>query len=732
MQNRFARIVLNVPIRRYFDYIIPDAFVHSLAVGMRVRVPFGRNDKMGMVLGLSSTTEWQESKLKTISAVLDDEPLFDAVSIHMCEWLCRYYLCPPGEAFINLLPKKLKAGELAVIPTEPLWFICDNTTAKIAEKAKKQLDLYALLRLNPLTTKAILAAGFTRGVLNSLRDNLVIEQREVDAPLINKQVNCTDSPHELLTEQQAAVDAIIAANGSFSPILLQGVTGSGKTEVYIQAMAEVLQQQKQVLVLVPEIGLTPQTLQRFIERFDCEIAVLHSELNDTERHLAWLKAKTGQARIVIGTRSAVLVPLTDLGLIILDEEHDLSFKQQDSLRYNARDVAVKRAHLQAVPIVLGTATPSLETYHNARSGKYQHLYLKQRVKLAKPPTPIVLDIKDQPMQVGLAPRVVDLIAQHLNLGNQVLIFLNRRGYAPALMCHECGWIYHCQRCETHFTYHRSTGLAQCHHCGDAVAVPRQCFYCGSTQIIDWGVGTEKLEEWLGERFPDTPPLRVDRDNIRRKGELEQKLKEVKEGKHQLLIGTQMLAKGHHFPDLTLTVVVNLDSALFSADFRALERMSQLLIQVAGRAGRGEKKGQVVLQSHHPTHEIISLLTTRDYDAVLQYLLHERQAMLLPPFQHWVVLRIDAHQSGLVVEFCRQVAELIRPYLASHYTDVQMIPAFPAAQEKRAGKYRYLMVFESKQRNQLNAMMLQLCQLIEKQKGMSQVRWIIDVDPQEVT
>ncbi|AWB66345.1 primosomal protein N' [Saccharobesus litoralis] len=732
MQNHIARVALITPVRRLFDYLIPNENQPTLEAGMRVRVPFARGHKVGLVVEVTSQSEWTLAKLKAISDVLDDSPLFDTVNMQIRHWLGEYYMAPPGEAYMNLLPKKLKAGEPALLPSIEKWQANVDGKLLVTNQAKRQLALLDWMGQRQVSLVEVKQAGFSRDLLNKLQESQAISRVELRPEgSISKQVNYRDLGLTLLDEQQAAINRITAQLNQFKAILLQGVTGSGKTEVYIQAMAKALQQNQQVLVLVPEIGLTPQTLQRFAERFDSEIVVLHSELNDTERYLAWLKAKMGLARIVVGTRSAVLAPMPDLGLIILDEEHDISFKQQDSLRYNARDVAVKRAHLQQVPIVLGSATPSLESYYNAIQGRYLHLKLQQRAQQSQPPQPVVLDIKDQPLQDGLAPRVLDLMAKHLDAGNQVLVFLNRRGFAPALMCHECGWIYECQRCDHHFTYHQSPRQAQCHQCGEITPVPRQCHSCGSTQIIDWGVGTEKLEAFLKQRFEKTPPLRVDRDNIRGKGQLAQTLHEVKQGEHQLLIGTQMLAKGHHFPNLTLTVIVNLDNALYSADFRAIERMSQLLVQVAGRAGRGDKPGQVVLQSHHPEHSVINLVCQQNYEAVLSYLLQERQAMMLPPYQFWAVLRAEAHQPALVEQFCAQVTELLKPYLQHHYQQVILLPAFPAAQEKRAGKYRYLMVFESKQRNQLNAALKQLCQLIEAQKGLSQVRWLLDIDPQDI-
>lgn len=517
----------------------------------------------------------------------------------------------------------------------------------------------------------------------------------------------------------------------FATYLLEGVTGSGKTEVYMQLMAQVLAQGQQVLILVPEIGLTPQTLSRFQQRFECEIALLHSELNDSERHNAWLKARKGIAPIILGTRSAVLVPTPNLGLIILDEEHDASYKQQDGLRYNARDVAIKRASVESCKIILGSATPSLESLNNALQGRFVHIKMQQRTQKHAPPTPQLLDIKHQPLQAGLAYGVVEAIEHHVKQGNQALIFLNRRGFSPALICHECGWVCQCTRCERHFTYHKALSQVVCHHCGEINKPPAQCAECGSTQIIDWGIGTEQLADWLTERFSDAKPIRIDRDSVRRKGELENKLKAIENGEHQIMIGTQMLAKGHHFPNLTLTVIVNVDSALYSSDFRAVEKMSQLLVQVSGRAGRAEKRGQVILQTHFPEHEYLQTLIYKGYPALQKKLLAERHQMQLPPYYYWAILRVESPQQAKLLTTVELIESLFNEQIQVHYQNVNLFAVMPAPQEKRAGKFRHMMVFQSIQRSMLNAAMQQLVMSLEQNSFSQQVRWTLDIDPQEM-
>lgn len=433
--------------------------------------------------------------------------------------------------------------------------------------------------------------------------------------------NHDDKPR--INEEQAVAIATVNSNTHFGCYLLEGVTGSGKTEVYLNLIKPILEAGKQALVLVPEIGLTPQTINRFRKRFNLTVEVIHSGLNETERLNAWLSAKEKQSGIVIGTRSALLTPFENLGIIIVDEEHDSSYKQQDSLRYHARDVAIMRAHKEDIPIVLGSATPCFETLQNALSGKYHHLILSQRAGNATPATHKVLDIKGLYLEGGLSAPLIAEMRKHLDAGNQVMLFLNRRGFSPALMCHECGWIADCKRCDAYYTYHQNSNEMRCHHCGSQRPVVNRCQGCGSTQLVTVGVGTEQLEQQLESLFPEFKTIRIDRDSTRRKGSLETALETIRNNKVQILIGTQMLAKGHHFPDVTLVALLDVDGSLFSSDFRASERLAQLFIQVAGRAGRASKPGEVLLQTHHPEHPLLQALLYKDYRHFAQTALQEK-------------------------------------------------------------------------------------------------------------
>ena len=467
-----------------------------------------------------------------------------------------------------------------------------------------------------------------------------------DNPLVNLDNRLT------LNKQQALAFSQLLFQEGFNVWLLEGVTGSGKTEIYLQYIEEVLKKGKQVLVLVPEIGLTPQTVRRFQARFNVEIDVLHSNLNDTQRLNVWERARTGQSAIVIGTRSALFTQFSDLGLIILDEEHDGSFKQQDGWRYHARDLGIVLAQKLNIPILLGSATPSLESVNNVQNGKYHHLVLSKRAGNATALRQFVIDLKHQRIQNGLSEPLLQRMQEHLEKGNQVLLFLNRRGFAPVLLCHECGWIDECHHCEKPYTYHQHQRVLRCHHCGAQKTVPMQCGHCGSTHLVTTGLGTEQLEETLKARFPQYNIARIDRDSTARKGKLEGYLEDIQQGKSQILIGTQMLAKGHHFPNVTLVALVNVDNALFSLDFRAEERLAQLYVQVAGRSGRAEKQGEVVLQTHYPDHPLLTTLLEKGYQAFAEETLKLRHNMGLPPFSFQALFKAQCRHSEEAENACR--------------------------------------------------------------------------------
>jgi len=721
-----VEVVLPVPLRARFDY---RAAMPAPQPGCRVRVPFGRRYMVGVILAVKTTSELAEEKLKSVDQVLDTEPLLDNGLLALLEWSARYYQAPLGEAVFAALPTALREGRAATRPQVQYWQLTENgrqITAEQCRRAPKQWRLLQYLQTHGMTDSATLN---DQGFEQSLRRRLLTKQwigTTEQLPPSEPEPTAATEPLKLTREQALAVAAINASHGQFVCHLLDGVTGSGKTEVYLQAIAPVLARGQQVLVLVPEIGLTPQTLARFADRFNEPVAVLHSGLNDSERLGAWLDAHSGRARIVIGTRSAVFTPLPRLGLVIIDEEHDTSFKQQEGFRYHGRDLAVLRASRLGCPVILGSATPSLESLYHAQSGKYRHLTLRQRAGHAVPTRNSLLDIKQARLQAGLSPQLLEQMEQHLGAGNQVLLFLNRRGFAPALMCHECGWLAKCDRCDAFYTWHRQEQRLCCHHCGSERPVLHQCGQCGSTQLIAAGVGTEQVEHFLAERFPDYPLVRIDRDNTRRKGQLDRYLEQIRQGHYRILLGTQMLAKGHHFPDVTLVGLLDVDGALFSADYRAPEKLAQLLVQVAGRAGRASKPGQVVVQTHHPEHPLLQELTNNGYADFARDALEERRQTQLPPYSFQALLRAEATGEQLPQQFLQQLADTLR----SWPLPLEVLGPMPAPMPRRAGKYRWQLLLQSLERGPLHQACAALHQSGADNPLARQVRWSIDIDPQD--
>lgn len=540
-----------------------------------------------------------------------------------------------------------------------------------------------------------------------------------------------DTPLELNTEQAAAINTITSTEG-FRIFLLDGITGSGKTEVYLQVIAQQLQQGKQALVLVPEIALTPQIVARFEQRFSVPIVILHSGLNDKQRAAAWLESHHGSAAIIIGTRSAVFTPMARPGVIILDEEHDPSFKQQSGFRYSARDVAAMRGRLENIPVILGSATPSLESLRNAASDRYQRLCLPNRAGSANPPSFHLLDMRGLPLEHGLSVPLLTLIRQHLDQKRQVLLFLNRRGYSPVLLCHECAWSATCQSCDAKLTLHQSPKRLHCHHCEAIYAVSSQCPECKSKSLITVGLGTERLEEGLQKHFPNTEVLRMDSDTTSGKGKLNKLLDKIYAGSPCIITGTQMLAKGHHFPHVTMVAVVDADSGLYSTDFRASERMAQLIVQVAGRAGRGDKPGQVVIQTHNPQHPVLQGLVSHGYHHFAQEQLKERQTTALPPYTYLALIRAEAIHQALAYEFLKELRERATVIQKSaKASKIKILGPIAAAMERKAGRFRAHLLFQAENRNHLQQFLGSLIPSIEKAKTSRQVRWSIDVDPIEV-
>ncbi|HEY6130467.1 MAG TPA: primosomal protein N', partial [Halioglobus sp.] len=529
-------------------------------------------------------------------------------------------------------------------------------------------------------------------------------------------------------EQATVLQALLTAADGFSCHLLEGVTGSGKTEIYLQLIADCLRRGRQALVLVPEIGLTPQTLARFQQRFAAHIAVLHSGLSDAQRYLAWEAARSGAAHIVIGTRSAIFTPLSAPGVIIVDEEHDSSYKQQDGFRYSARDVAVKRAQLHACPILLGSATPSLESIQNVLAGRYRHHQLTRRAGSGGMPVIKSLDVRRHELRAGLSDALITAIEDKLRLGQQALLFLNRRGYAPTLQCHDCGWIAECHACDARLTIHRRRRRLRCHHCGDASALPQQCPQCHSERLLAAGLGTEQTEDFLHTRFKQWPIYRVDSDSMQNKGAMEALVADINTGAPGILLGTQMLTKGHHFPNVSLVAVIDTDALLFSADFRGEERMAQLLTQVAGRAGRAELPGTVLLQTHYPDHPALLAMLTTGYADQARVLLKRRQETGMPPAGQLVVLRTDCPNAEYGEQFLQNLRERSAPHLPD---GARLIGPLPSPMQRRAGRYRCQLLLTAPNRRSAQAAAGLLVANAEELPARHGLNWSIDIDPQDV-
>ncbi len=726
-----VRVALAVPLPRFFDYLYPPDL--TPIVGGRVLVPLGSQKRVGIVVDLPASSDVAKEKLKPIIDVLDADSLFNSTTWDWLAWSANYYRAALGDVLFQALPVKLRNGESAVKNDRTFWRITDLGKQALEsgelKRAKKQIEALNLLLTQDLEKgnneigSAIWSALKGKDYVEEIivpTEQKSWQQTLGDNPLVNLDNRLT------LNKQQALAFSQLLFQEGFNVWLLEGVTGSGKTEIYLQYIEEVLKKGKQVLVLVPEIGLTPQTVRRFQARFNVEIDVLHSNLNDTQRLNVWERARTGQSAIVIGTRSALFTQFSDLGLIILDEEHDGSFKQQDGWRYHARDLGIVLAQKLNIPILLGSATPSLESVNNVQNGKYHHLVLSKRAGNATALRQFVIDLKHQRIQNGLSEPLLKRMQEHLEKGNQVLLFLNRRGFAPVLLCHECGWIDECHHCEKPYTYHQYQRILRCHHCGAQKTVPMQCGHCGSTHLVTTGLGTEQLEEILKARFPQYNIARIDRDSTARKGKLEGYLEDIQQGKSQILIGTQMLAKGHHFPNVTLVALVNVDNALFSLDFRAEERLAQLYVQVAGRSGRAEKQGEVVLQTHYPDHPLLTTLLEKGYQAFAEETLKLRHNMGLPPFSFQALFKAQCRHSEEAENALSQLASF---FYEQKIEGLQVLGPIPAPFSKKAGQYRWQLLLQHASRKQLQAALSRYSPELIKS---SQVRLILDVDPLDLS
>ncbi len=657
-----AKVALDLPLRVLFDYTL-NAEGPMPQQGMRVRVPFGEQTKVGVIAACATESGVPVHKLKRVTAILDNKPCVSEAILRLCQWAAEYYHASLGMVLAGALPKRLRLGE--AMP-------------------------------------------------------------EITAPILNNETDfLRTAGHDLNTEQKNAVDNIVASLGQFKTFVLDGITGSGKTEVYLQAIACALQQSLQVLVLVPEIGLTPQMIARFTDRFSVPIALMHSKLTEKQRLNHWLSAASGEARIVIGTRSSVWALMPQLGLIIVDEAHDASYKQQDGVQYSARDVAVQRAYQSDIPVVLGSATHSLETLYNVIQNRFSPLVLRERAGTARLGQFKVLDIRNERVEEGISRRLLQEIAIRVQRGEQTLLFLNRRGFSPILICHHCGWVVPCSHCDSYMTLHLSPERLHCHHCDRVRKKPRECLNCRSDVLMPVGLGTERIESVLSKAFPNTEVLRIDRDTTRKKGSLEIYLKAIEDTQHLILVGTQMLAKGHHFPNVTLVGIIDADSGLFSSEFRATEHLAQLIVQVAGRAGRAEKPGEIWIQTRHPEHPLFNILLEKGYHAFANHILEERQAAQLAPYSYMAIIRVRGRKPEMLKAVLTGAKKSMATALSA---TVHCLGPAPSPMEKRDKTYHYQLLLWSYQRSVLHQALKQLSDFLSTNKQARTLRWSVDVDP----
>ena len=723
----YLEVALPTPMRQTFTYsAVSD--LGPFPVGIRVRVPFGRRTMVGIVLSTSIETTFPADKLKAIDEKLDATPVISPVLIRLCLWASEYYHHPVGEVFSTAIPTLLRTGKSA---SEQLRVLKLHAAPKTLDKAIDELSRAprqrSLLQLvsqsnDGLTQSDISEHEYKRSIVDALIARGLVAWHTRDKTLRRFSTTGTLSkpaPFDLSEEQRAAT--LCVAKNTSRTTLLYGVTGSGKTEVYLQSISRLLHEGRQALVLVPEIGLTPQTIDRFKTRFDVPVVSLHSGMTDLERLNAYRAAATGHAGIVIGTRSAIFTPLLNPGIIIVDEEHDASFKQQTGFRYSARDLAVLRGQWEGIPTVLGSATPSLESYHNAQTDKYALAELTKRAGEAGAASFDILNIRKADLKEGLSSTLINTMRTHLSAGNQVLVFINRRGYSPVLLCHECGWIAQCTRCDARLTVHFNS--LRCHHCASLAKIPRACPDCASSQLVPLGAGTQRLEQVLNNLFPDTKVIRVDRDSTRQKGSMEKVVSEVTEGGAAILVGTQLLAKGHHFPSVTLVAIPDMDAGFYSSDYKAIEKMGQLLLQVGGRAGREEKPGTVCLQTHFPNEPILRSLVDEGYTHFAQHLLADRLANELPPYHFQAMIRAEAVNRDEAMNFLSELTKTLQ-----HVPSTLALGPIPSQMEKKAGRFRAQLLLSSSHRKSLHQLISQCISGITSAPPNRKIRWSIDVDP----
>ena len=739
-------VAVPVPLFQYFDYLAPEAAsaveapLENIQPGMRVLVPFAGRELIGIILDIRKTRASTDNKpkyqLKTALQILDTQASLPSSLLQLIEWASLYYCHPIGECLTTALPNALRKTRTSSTNMQTLSITKWHRTNKTFEnnlRAPAQAKLITLFDQHPsgIWQDALKLMGYSLAQLNTLEKKGYLAKELID-PLSAQQQKNTSHENLIIalnTEQSAAIQSIASNQENFMAHLLHGVTGSGKTEVYIEAAKRVIQKDKQALILIPEINLTPQTLARFQSQLDSPIGLIHSGMSEKEKLTMWHLAQSGVAEVIIGTRSAIFTPFKNLGMIIVDEEHDASFKQNDGFKYSARDLAVKRAQMQNIPVILGSATPSLESLLNAQQKKYNYIKLQKRAGSGQLPDIHLIDIKSRTLEHGCSRPLINRIKTELDKDNQVIIFQNRRGYSPTLLCNSCGWIAQCPNCDARLTVHSQPIHLHCHHCDHKEALTPNCKKCGHAPLSPLGTGTERIESGLAAFFPDTKIIRIDRDKIKKQQDMKRLIEEINLGEACVLVGTQMLAKGHDFHKVTLVAVIDADSSLFSADFRAFEHSTQLLLQVAGRTGRGDKPGSVLIQTKHAEHALFQPILANDYDLAAQRELAERKSCTLPPYSKMISIRAESpSQQANFTELAKLKKNLIETLQAVPNESYQLSGPIEASMSRKSGVFRtYLHIFTTQHATR-QVIQRNLPLLLSAQKP--KIKVIIDVDPLE--
>ncbi|WP_020410321.1 primosomal protein N' [Hahella ganghwensis] len=728
-------IAVPVPLRKTFDYLpemsLPDP--EHYTPGKRCKVPVGQRTLIGVITGIHHSPQVPQDKLRPIKQILDPHPTIPSNVLQLAQWISDYYHAPLGEVLINALPPLMRQDrsweKLSNSLSTILWQATPGADSTGLRGAKQKALLELLIGMpEGLSQPDIINQGYTTAQLRALESKQFAHSTQVRSRP-GKEAPVTSSKPTLTTEQQQALQQLIGVSPGFTTTLLEGVTGSGKTEVYLDWIEHRINNNasEQILVLIPEIALTPQTLRRFKVRFGEQVVSYHSAMNDSERLLTWIQVKEGEVSVVVATRSGILLPFKSLGGVIVDEEHDSSFKQQDGARYHARDLALIRGQHSQCPVILGSATPSFESLNNADQGRYHYVRLESRVSSTPLPRIHLIDIKSRPLEGGISPPILQEISSAISAEEQVMVFINRRGFAPVIMCVDCGWIAECRSCDARLTYHRRQQSLKCHHCEKQYRLPTSCPSCESKNLKPIGAGTERTEEYLEQQFPDVPVIRIDRDSIQNKGSLDQKLLPIRQGHSCLIVGTQMLAKGHDFPNLSTVAVLNADGGLFSSDFRSTEKTAQLLIQVAGRAGRREKPGKVFIQTQFPEHPLLQYIQQHDYRGIYASEMAMRKQGHFPPAYSMALIRGEASSLEDTLNSLWKLRDLMET-CENHLPSIH--GPFPSLIQKKQNRFHGLIWLFSADRSVLRKFLRHWLGMMENQKLKlpGKFRWQLDVDP----